>query len=126
MTRNELLLSRVLIEAMEQGREVRLTPADRNGVDVEIDGRSISETHSGEGLPWESFSYPVVPYRGTSSFTQESQEWAHEIMMASDSDRCPECYRTRTRFTTEERPDTELIHCPGCEHVKPARGEVSP
>lgn len=115
MTRERLWLSDVVKEALEQGREITITEADGYGVNLEIDGEAVTETPSGDGLPWETFEYQFIGLGGP-TVTRDSLELAEDILFSGDTPRCRECYRKRNQFTAFSGPlgRVELSRCSRC------------
>lgn len=52
-------LGDLIHQAFREGRTVTLEKADGYGFQICVDGVAITDEGRGEGLPWESFGYPI-------------------------------------------------------------------
>lgn len=125
MNRDTLWLANVIQRALEQDREVTLTKAERYGLNVEIDGEPVTESPNGEGLPWESFDYPLLPHRGLPPVTEDAVDHALDIMFSGPEPRCPVCTGPREWYTVSagDAREVSVSRCIRCQRTAPARGD---
>lgn len=126
MNRDRFHLDGVVGRALEQGREVRITDAEGYGFHLEIDGQPVTETYDGEGIPWDSIGFPLLPRRGGQTVTEDALDIARDVMFTGSEPRCPHCTGPREWFTVtrDDGDQVEVSRCRRCKRTVPERGKA--
>lgn len=112
--------SEVVAHALKQDRTVVLTPADRHGFHLEIDGRPL--TDGSDGLPVECFDFPILEKgRRNTGIAEDAVGLSEDILFSTDPPHCSDCYgyQTRRTVTKENGEDVTVLHCRRCERTRP-------
>ena len=67
-------LDDIIMQAFREGRDVTIERAEDYGYHIVVDGVAITDSGGGEGLPRETFSWPLDYHR-----TEEAEEMVREL-----------------------------------------------